>query len=69
MIESYNLGPFRAFHFLESSGIAWPKVPVVQRLCSSLALELEGLDRVSREDLADLDQAVKQFVADEAELN
>lgn len=51
------------------SHCSWPKVPVVQRLCSSLALELEGLDRVSREDLADLDQAVKQFVADEAELN
>jgi len=45
---------------------AGAEVPVVQRLCSSLALELEGLDRVSREDLADLDHAVKQFVADEA---
>ena len=41
-------------------------MPVVQRLCSSLALELEALDRVAREDLADLEQAIRQFAAEEA---
>ena len=39
---------------------------MVQRLCSSLALELEALDRVAREDLADLQQAIRQFAAEEA---
>ena len=38
----------------------------MQRLCSSLALELETLDRVAREDLTDLEQAIKHFTADEA---
>lgn len=45
---------------------AGAEVPVVQRLCSSLALELEALDRVAREDLADLEQAIRQFAAEEA---
>ena len=39
---------------------------MVQRLCSSLALELEALDRVAREDLADLEQAIRHFAAEEA---
>lgn len=41
------------------------EVPVVQWLCGSLALELEVLELVAREDLTDLEQAVKSFKADE----
>ena len=39
---------------------------MVQRLCSSLSLELECLDQVVREDLADLEQAIKNFATEEA---
>eukprot|EP00913_Durusdinium_trenchii_P032072 g30035.t1 len=45
---------------------AGAEVPVVQRLCSSLSLELECLDQVVREDLADLEQAIKNFATEEA---